>query len=103
LLPERAAHVYRPREHGVRGGQLDRHDFGAGFHQVKLPLMNKLNQFWSNLRGSVWLLPSLIVAGSLAVAVALIQVDAAGSQQWMAGWPRRRTTIKVCSTNHSSP
>jgi hypothetical protein len=33
----------------------------------------------------------------------LIQVDAAGSQQWMAGWPRRRTTIKVCSTNHSSP
>jgi len=46
--------------------------------------MNKLNQFWSNLRGSIWFLPSLIVAGSEAVAVALIQADTAGGQQWMS-------------------
>ena len=50
--------------------------------------MNKLKQFWSNLRGSFWFLPSLIVAGSVAVALALIQVDTAGSQQWMSRWPR---------------
>ncbi|GHA19774.1 DUF2254 domain-containing protein [Oceanisphaera arctica] len=49
--------------------------------------MNKLKQFWSNLLGSFWFLPSLIVAGSLAVAVALIQVDTAGGQQWMSRWP----------------
>ncbi len=50
--------------------------------------MNKLKQFWSNLRDSFWFLPSLIVAGSIAVAVALIQLDTTGSQQWMSRWPR---------------
>ena len=50
--------------------------------------MNKLKRLWSNLRGSFWFLPLLIVAGSVAVAVALIQADTAGSQQWMSRWPR---------------
>ncbi len=50
--------------------------------------MNNLKQLWISLRGSFWFLPSLIVAGSVAVAVALIQVDTAGSQQWMSRWPR---------------
>lgn len=50
--------------------------------------MNKLKQFWSNLRNSFWFLPSLIVAGSLAVAVTLIQMDTSGDQQWMSRWPR---------------
>ena len=50
--------------------------------------MNKLKQLWNTLRGSFWFLPSLIVAGSVAVAVALIQVDTAGSQQWLSRWPR---------------
>ena len=50
--------------------------------------MNKLKQLWSNLRSSFWFLPSLIVAGSIAVAFALIQVDTAGGQQWMSRWPR---------------
>lgn len=50
--------------------------------------MNKLKQFWSNLRGSFWFLPSLIVAGSLVAAVALIQLDTTGSQQWVSRWPR---------------
>jgi uncharacterized membrane protein len=50
--------------------------------------MNKLKQLWSYLRDSFWFLPSLIVAGSIAVAVALIQVDTAGGQQWMSRWPR---------------
>ncbi|CAN5373418.1 DUF2254 domain-containing protein [soil metagenome] len=50
--------------------------------------MNKLKQLWSNLRGSFWFLPTLIVAGSIVIAAALIQVDTAGSQQWMSRWPR---------------
>ena len=50
--------------------------------------MNKLERLWSNLRDSFWFLPLLIVAGSVAVAVALIQADIAGSQQWMSRWPR---------------
>src|SRR5680860_1254458 len=50
--------------------------------------MNKLKQLWSNLRGSFWFLPSLIVAGSIAAALAMIQVDTAGGQKWMSSWPR---------------
>jgi uncharacterized membrane protein len=50
--------------------------------------MNKLKQLWSNLRSSFWFLPSLIVAGSIALAFALIQVDTSSGQQWMDRWPR---------------
>ena len=50
--------------------------------------MNKLKRRWNNLRGSFWFLPSLIVAGSVALAVALIQADTSGSGQWQARWPR---------------
>ena len=50
--------------------------------------MNKLKQFWSNLRGSFWFVPSLIVAVSTALALALVKVDSIGSEQWLARWPR---------------
>ena len=50
--------------------------------------MNKLKRLWSNLRDGFWFLPSLIVLGSVAVAVALIQSDTAGNKQWMSRWPR---------------
>jgi len=50
--------------------------------------MNKLKRFWSNLRTSLWFVPSLIVAVSIALAVALIMVDFTGSEQWLARWPR---------------
>ena len=50
--------------------------------------MNKLKHFWSKLRGSFWFVPSLIVAGSIALAVALIEADSTGSAQWLARWPR---------------
>ena len=50
--------------------------------------MNWLKRLWSKLLGSFWFLPLLIVAGSVAVAVALGPVDTAGSQQWMSRWPR---------------
>ena len=50
--------------------------------------MNKLKQIWSNLRSSFWFVPSLIVAVSIALAVALIGVDFTGIEQWLARWPR---------------
>jgi uncharacterized membrane protein len=42
--------------------------------------MNKLKRLWSDLRGSFWFVPSLIVAGSIAIAVVLVEADNAGSK-----------------------
>jgi uncharacterized membrane protein len=50
--------------------------------------MNKFKQLWSNLRSSFWFLPSLIVLGSIALAIALIEADSAGSDRWLTQWPR---------------
>lgn len=50
--------------------------------------MNKLTQLWSKLRESFWFLPALIVAGSIVLALGLIDLDASGSQDWMTEWPR---------------
>jgi uncharacterized membrane protein len=50
--------------------------------------MNKFKRRWRNLRSSFWFLPSLIVLGGIALAVALIETDSAGSDRWLAQWPR---------------
>ena len=50
--------------------------------------MNKLIQFWGNLRSSFWFLPSLMVAGSIVFAVVLIETDSATSDRWLSQWPR---------------
>jgi len=50
--------------------------------------MNKLKQIWSNLRSSFWFVPSLIVAVSIALAVALVEAGSIGSDQWLGRWPR---------------
>ena len=50
--------------------------------------MNKLKRLWSNLRTSFWFVPSMIVAVSIVLAVALIEVDSSGSERWLARWPR---------------
>jgi uncharacterized membrane protein len=50
--------------------------------------MNKLKQIWSNLRSSFWFVPSLIVAASIALAVALVEAGSTGSDRWLARWPR---------------
>ena len=50
--------------------------------------MNRLKWFWGHLRGSFWLVPSLIVAFSAALAKALLEADSTGITRWMAGWPR---------------
>ena len=50
--------------------------------------MLKLRQILSNLRASFWFLPSLIVLVSTILAIALIEADSAGSDRWLAQWPR---------------
>jgi len=50
--------------------------------------MNRLKRFGSKLRTSFWFVPTLIVALSVVLAVALIEADYSGSQQWMGRWPR---------------
>jgi len=50
--------------------------------------MNKLKLLWSNLRSSLWFLPSLIVTASVLLAVVLIEADSHGNDLWLAHWPR---------------
>ena len=50
--------------------------------------MNKLRQIWGNLRSSFWFIPTLMVAGSIVFAAALIEVDSAGNARWLPQWPR---------------
>jgi uncharacterized membrane protein len=50
--------------------------------------MNKLKQIWGNLRSSLWFLPTLIVAISIASAVVLIEADSTEIDRWLARWPR---------------
>jgi len=50
--------------------------------------MNKFKLLLSNLRASLWFLPSLIVAASAVLAVVLIETDAPQSNRFAAEWPR---------------
>jgi uncharacterized membrane protein len=50
--------------------------------------MQRFQQFWANLRSSLWFIPSLIVAGSMGLATALIEVSAAIETGVLERWPR---------------
>ena len=50
--------------------------------------MNKLKLLWTQLIGSFWFVPSLIVIFSGALAVGLIEADITGSKEWATRWPR---------------
>ena len=50
--------------------------------------MIKFKQLWNTLRSSFWFTPSLIVMVSIVFAVLLIDADSAGSDRWLAQWPR---------------
>jgi uncharacterized membrane protein len=50
--------------------------------------MNRLKRLLTNLRGSFWFVPSMIVVGSIVLALALIDADSAGNRAWLARWPR---------------
>jgi uncharacterized membrane protein len=49
--------------------------------------MSRIGRIWGDVRSSFWFVPSMIVVGSVALAVALIQIDSAGSDRWLAQWP----------------
>ncbi len=50
--------------------------------------MIKLKKLWNNLDASLWFLPSVIVAGSVTLAIALIEVDLSLSDELLNKWPR---------------
>lgn len=50
--------------------------------------MNKLKHLWSILFASFWFVPAWIVASSMVLALALIEVDSSRSRDWMDDWPR---------------
>lgn len=60
-------------------------DFHASFGDRNL---NALKRFWGNLRTSFWFVPFLIVAFSIALAVALIAADSTFGDRWLSRWPR---------------
>ncbi|MDN5935468.1 MAG: DUF2254 domain-containing protein [Nitrosospira sp.] len=52
--------------------------------------MGKPQQLWIYLRSSFWFIPSLIVAGSIARALSLIEIEAESviGTETLARWPR---------------
>jgi uncharacterized membrane protein len=50
--------------------------------------MNKLRYLFSAIRSSFWFVPALVVADSIAIALALIQADTVWGDHWLAQWPR---------------
>jgi uncharacterized membrane protein len=50
--------------------------------------MSKLKQFWDKLWTSFWFIPTLIVAGSIGLAMVLVEAHSTGNAQWLARWPR---------------
>jgi len=51
--------------------------------------VNKLLQLWDGLRSSLWFIPSLIVLGTVVLAVALIETDSYGNRESLSEeWPR---------------
>lgn len=51
--------------------------------------MNQLRRYWEDLRSSLWFLPTVIVAGAVALAMGLIEVDFPGyGGPLEERWPR---------------
>lgn len=50
--------------------------------------MNKIKKLWLDLNSSLWFLPGLIVLGSIALALALVEFDKQIGGNWISGYPR---------------
>lgn len=51
--------------------------------------MSRLQKYWDELRSSLWFIPTLIVTGSVILAVGLIEVDLVSDREQLAErWPR---------------
>lgn len=49
--------------------------------------MNKLNQLWTDLRGSLWFVPGLMIAVSIALALILVRIDSGFDLNWLDDYP----------------
>lgn len=49
--------------------------------------MSRIGHLWSGVRSSFWFVPSVMVLGSITLAVALILIESANSDRWLARWP----------------
>jgi len=50
--------------------------------------MWKMQMLLSEIRSSLWFVPTLIVLGSVCLALALIEADTAFEREWLTAWPR---------------
>lgn len=50
--------------------------------------MVKLRQLWGDLRASFWFVPTLIILGSIALAIGLIEAESLVTNETLAEWPR---------------
>lgn len=50
--------------------------------------MNTLRGLWSDVRSSLWFLPTLIVLGAILLALALVEIDTILERDQLQGWPR---------------
>ena len=50
--------------------------------------MQKLRNFWFTLRSSLWFLPGLMIAGSIVLALILIDAETSVKREWLLNFPR---------------
>ena len=50
--------------------------------------MNKLKQFLTNLRSSLWFVPGVMIILAIALAAGLIEIDSSVEAEWLAKYPR---------------
>lgn len=51
-------------------------------------MLNKVKQFWSDVRSSLWFVPTLMVAAAIILALLLIEIDGNVKREWLAEYPR---------------
>lgn len=51
-------------------------------------MLNKLKQFWSDVRSSLWFVPTLMVGVSIILALLLIEIDGSAERDWLTEYPR---------------
>ena len=49
--------------------------------------MNKLNQIWASLRGSLWFVPGIMILASIALALGLVEIDSRSKPDWLDDYP----------------
>ena len=49
--------------------------------------MNRLNQVLVNLRSSLWFVPGIMILGSIALALVLVEIDSRTGEKWLSNFP----------------